>query len=105
MRAEAQARLRIARQVLPGPFGSEAAGIHLWQVLPDPWTAADLARAAREEGLSVASSDVFQAGAAAPNAIRISLGGVKDREELAQALAKLAELMRRRPYAPRDPIV
>jgi len=105
VRAEAQARQRIARQVLPGPFGSEAAGIHLWQVLPDPWTAADLARAAREEGLSVASSDVFQAGAAAPNAIRISLGGVKDREELAQALAKLAELMRRRPYAPRDPIV
>ncbi|WP_447921081.1 aminotransferase-like domain-containing protein [Achromobacter aegrifaciens] len=105
VRAEAQARQRLARQLLPGPFDSEAVGIHLWQVLPDPWTATDLARAAREEGLSVASSDVFQAGAAAPNAIRISLGGVKDRQELAQALAKLAELMRRRPYAPREPIV
>ncbi|KAG0758309.1 hypothetical protein G6F22_019688 [Rhizopus arrhizus] len=55
-----------------------------------------------------AAMDRFRSGArqvAGPNAIRISLGGVKDREELAQALARLAELMRRRPYAQRDPIV
>ncbi|KAG1364739.1 hypothetical protein G6F59_018926 [Rhizopus arrhizus] len=74
--------------------------------MPPQWTASDLARVARDEGLSVTSSDAFQVGqVAGPNAIRISLGGVKDREELAQALARRAELMRRRPYAQRDPIV
>lgn len=74
-------------------------------MLPDHWTAADLARVAREERLSVISSDVFAVGSGAPNTIRISLGGVKDRQELAQALEALAELMRRRPYMSRDVIV
>ncbi|MBB1593487.1 PLP-dependent aminotransferase family protein [Achromobacter sp. UMC46] len=106
VRAEAQARQRLARQLLPGPFPADPVGIHVWQPLPVPWTASDLARAARDEGLSVTSSDAFQVGqAAAPNAIRISLGGVKDREQLALALTRLADLMRRRPYAQRDPIV
>lgn len=105
VRTEAQARQRLARRILPGPFHSEPVGIHLWQALPDQWTASDLARAAREEGLSVTSSDAFQVGAGAPNAIRISLGGVKDRQELAHALEKLAGLMRRRPFVLRDPIV
>jgi DNA-binding transcriptional MocR family regulator len=85
-------------------------GIHLWQPLPSQWMAADLARVARDEGLSVASSDAFQVGTAvmgnaAQNAIRISLGGVKDRQALADALEKLARLMRRRPEFQRDPIV
>ncbi|WMD20856.1 PLP-dependent aminotransferase family protein [Achromobacter seleniivolatilans] len=106
VRAEAQARQRLARQLLPGPFHADPVGIHVWQTLPAPWTAMDLARVARDEGLSVTSSDAFQVGAGAgPNAIRISLGGVKDRQALAHALDKLAELMRRRPYAHRDPIV
>ncbi|WP_454674893.1 aminotransferase-like domain-containing protein [Achromobacter pestifer] len=106
VRAEAQARQRLARQLLPGPFHANPAGIHLWQVLPPQWTALDLARVARDEGLSVTSSDAFQVGQApGHNAIRISLGGVKDRQELALALERLAELMRRRPHARRDPIV
>ncbi len=105
VRAEALARQQLARQILPGPFPERLAGIHVWQVLPDHWTAADLARVAREERLSVISSDVFAVGSGAPNAIRISLGGVKDRQELAQALEALAELMRRRPYMSRDVIV
>ncbi|MFF7399808.1 PLP-dependent aminotransferase family protein [Achromobacter sp. NPDC008082] len=110
VRAEAQARQRVARKLLPGPFGSAPVGIHLWQPLPSQWMAADLARVARDEGLSVASSDAFQVGTAvmgnaAHNAIRISLGGVKDRQALSDALEKLARLMRRRPAFQRDPIV
>jgi len=110
VRAEAQARQRVARKLLPGPFGAAAVGIHLWQPLPSQWMAADLARVARDEGLSVASSDAFQVdtavmGNAAHNAIRISLGGVKDRQALADALEKLARLIRRRPAFQRDPIV
>ena len=105
VRAEAHARQRLARQLLPGPFPSAAAGIHLWQTLPDRWTAADLERVARDEGLSVTSSEVFHQGPGAPNAIRISLGSIPDRQELGQALEHLAGLVRRRPRGLRDVIV
>ncbi|WZB76815.1 hypothetical protein WJ972_15820 [Achromobacter insuavis] len=66
VRAEAQARQQLARQLLPGPFPAAAAGIHLWQPLPDGWTAADLERVARDEGLSVTSSEAFHRGPARP---------------------------------------
>ena len=103
--AEAHARQQLARQLLPGPFPAAAAGIHLWQPLPDCWTAADLERVARDEGLSVTSSEVFHLGPGTPNAIRISLGSIPERRALAQALERLAGLLRRRPRGLRDVIV
>lgn len=105
VRAEALARQQLARQLLPGPFPAAAAGIHLWQPLSDGWTAADLERVARDEGLSVTSSEVFHQGLGAPNAIRISLGSIPERQALAQALERLAGLVRRRPHGLRDVIV
>ena len=60
---------------------------------------------ARDEGLSVTSSEVFHQGPGAPNAIRISLGSIPDRQELGQALEHLAGLVRRRPRGLRDVIV
>ena len=59
VRAESHARQQLARRLLPGPFPAAAAGIHLWQPLPDRWTAADLERVARDEGLSVTSSEAL----------------------------------------------
>ncbi|MFY2990796.1 PLP-dependent aminotransferase family protein, partial [Achromobacter xylosoxidans] len=105
VRAEAHARQQLARRLLPGPFPAAAAGIHLWQPLPSLWTAVDLERVARDEGLSVTSSDAFHQGLGAPNAIRISLGSIPGREALAQALERLAGLVRRRPRGLRDVIV
>ena len=105
VRAEAQARQQLARRLLPGPFPEAEAGIHLWQPLPDRWTAVDLERVARDEGLSVTSSEAFHLGMGAPNAIRISLGSIPERAALAQALERLAGLVRRRPRGLRDVIV
>jgi DNA-binding transcriptional MocR family regulator len=105
VRAEAHARQQLARRLLPGPFPAAAAGIHLWQPLPSLWTAVDLERVARDEGLSMTSSDAFHQGLGAPNAIRISLGSIPGREALAQALERLAGLVRRRPRGLRDVIV
>lgn len=105
VRAEAQARQQLARRLLPGPFPVAEAGIHLWQPLPDRWTAVDLERVARDEGLSVTSSEAFHLGMGAPNAIRISLGSIPERAALAQALERLAGLVRRRPRGLRDAIV
>lgn len=60
---------------------------------------------ARDEGLSVTSSEAFHQGPGAPNAIRISLGSIPEREALAQALERLAGLVLRRPRDQRDVIV
>ena len=105
VRAESLARQRLARRLLPGPFPAAAAGIHLWQPLPDRWTAADLERVARDEGLSVTSSEAFHQGPGTPNAIRISLGSIPERGALGLALERLAGLVLRRPRDPRDLVV
>ena len=59
----------MARRVLQGAAvmaqDAPAEGIHQWLSLPAPWTANAL-RAARDQGLSVASSDAFRAGVDAP---------------------------------------
>ncbi|HEV7813912.1 MAG TPA: hypothetical protein VGP06_02275, partial [Janthinobacterium sp.] len=72
-------------------------GIHVWLALPDYWTSQNLALAARAQGLAVTSSDAFYAGARPPNAIRISLGGIRERSRLAAALRKLSQLLARKP--------
>jgi len=102
---ESRARLELAEQMLPRPAGSSREGVHFWQVLPSHWTSQDLAEAARAEGLVVTSSEAFCAGANPPNAIRISLGGVKDRPRLTLALNKLAGLLGRQPATHQDVVI
>jgi len=68
-------------------------GIHLWLPLPGRWTARSLTMTARIEGLAVTPSDAFSAGAPNVQAIRISLGGVKDRMRLKQGLDRLKQVM------------
>lgn len=96
VRAEARTRLQIARRILPEHSTTVTAGIHLWCALPDHWTMHELVTAARAEGMALAPSDAFQAGTSSPTAIRISLGAAPDHRLLAQALEKLAHLMRGR---------
>jgi DNA-binding transcriptional MocR family regulator len=97
VRAEARARQRLVGQLLTGGADVDADGIHAWYTLPSYWTSRELAGAARAEGLAVTSSDVFQAGDAHPNAIRIALGGVKERARLAAGLRTLSRLLAREP--------
>jgi DNA-binding transcriptional MocR family regulator len=76
----------------------------VWLKLPGYWTSSDLARAAVAEGLAVTPADVFCI-ATAPNAIRISLGSIKDRRRLASGLRRLSELLARRPRTFNDAII
>jgi DNA-binding transcriptional MocR family regulator len=105
VRTEARARQALAGHILAGATRKPPGGIHVWHTLPSYWTSRELARAARTEGLSVTSSDAFYSGANPPNAIRISLGGVRDRPHLATALKKLAELLVQKPAMHREIIV
>ncbi len=100
VRAEARARQGLAAHV----FGTGLAhrhmsrdGIHLWLVLPGYWTAEAFARAARDEGLSITPSNAFSSGPSDVNAIRISLGGGRDKKRIALALSRLSGLLASKP--------
>jgi DNA-binding transcriptional MocR family regulator len=97
VQAEARVRQDLARQLVTNLLPIAPGAIHLWHRLPSYWTARDLAQTARAEGLAVTASDAFYAGANPPNAIRISLGGIRDGNHLIPALKKLSELLARQP--------
>lgn len=94
VREEAAARQALARSILPAAAPGHPNAIHLWLPLPDGWDRGELAARARRSGLAVTSSDAFNASATAPQAVRISLGAVRERSRLAGALTTLAEILR-----------
>ena len=108
VRAEAQARQRMAAQTL-GPATGEHAGIHLWYALPSYWQARELAAAASTEGLAVAPSTAFEQGTgttrSTANAIRISLGATAERTRLQAALRRLSALLASDRSAPAQVLV
>lgn len=93
VREEAAARQRLARSLLPGSARSHPNGLHVWLPLPGHWDRYRLIEAAREQGLGVTSSDAFSVEGRAPDAVRISLGGVPERARLAEALKTLAAIL------------
>jgi DNA-binding transcriptional MocR family regulator len=99
VREEAQARHDLAQEILAGRPDAVGEGLHVWLTLPSYWSSSELARAAVGEGLSVTPAEVFCIGAEAPNAIRISLGSIKDRKRLASGLRRLSQLLAKRPAA------
>ncbi|MBP0618647.1 PLP-dependent aminotransferase family protein [Cupriavidus sp. LEh25] len=97
IRTEALARCALASRWLSGIGQLPPSAIHVWHRLPAQWSAQQLTRAALAEDLRVTPSDAFWDGPDAPNAIRISLGGVDSHAQLSLALRKLAALLERRP--------
>lgn len=91
---ETRARQELAEQILAGEDLSWPKGaMHIWYALPEAWTPTELARAARMEGLAVTPSVAFSVGEKEVQAIRISLGGVRDRLGLGDALQRLVGLI------------
>jgi DNA-binding transcriptional MocR family regulator len=93
VRREAAARQALARRLLPPSGRSHPNGLHIWQSLPEHWDRHRLIEAARREGLGVTPSDAFSVEGRAPDAVRISLGGVPDRARLGEALKALAAII------------
>lgn len=94
VRREARERQRMASLAL-GRLDTRTEGIHLWVPLPVRWTARSLTMAARVDGLAVTPAEVFSLEAPPGEAIRVSLGGVKERLRLKQGLDRLANLLER----------
>ncbi len=97
IRQEARLRHWMARDILAGRYSGAGDGLHVWLELPGYWSPAQLARAADSEGIAVTPADAFALGSEAVNAIRISLGSIKDRSRLQAGLQRLSELLARRP--------
>jgi DNA-binding transcriptional MocR family regulator len=97
VRNEARVRHRMARDILAGRYSGAGDGLHVWLELPAYWSASQLARAADSEGIAVTPAEAFATGSGSVNAIRISLGSVKDRGRLQAGLQRLSHLLARRP--------
>ena len=97
VRNEARLRHRMARNILAGRYSGFGDGLHVWLELPAYWNCAQLARAADSEGIAVTPAEAFATGSETVNAIRISLGSIKDRGRLQAGLQRLSQLLARRP--------
>ncbi|MEG1548783.1 MAG: PLP-dependent aminotransferase family protein, partial [Clostridia bacterium] len=75
-----------------------------WFSLPSYWTSRELATTARAQGVAVTASDAFYDNRP-PNAIRISLGSIRDRARLANALKKLSLLLAHKPAVNREFVI
>lgn len=99
IRNEARLRHRMARDILAGRYSGAGDGLHVWLELPAYWNSSQLAHAADREGIAVTPAEAFATGSASVNAIRISLGSIKDRGRLQAGLQRLSQLLARRPEA------
>jgi len=97
VRREARARHRMARDLLAGRYSGAGDGLHVWLELPGYWNSAQLAHAAESEGIAVTPAEAFATGSGSVNAIRISLGSIKDSRRLQTGLRRLSVLLARRP--------
>lgn len=99
VRAEAQVRQKLARQLLSG-FGATIPdeGLFCWLPLPARWDASDFAARLRDDGVLVAQGKAFAVDPAqAPNAVRIATGAVNSCEELSLALQRIRSLLSQNP--------
>ncbi len=99
VRKEARLRHRMAGNLLAGRYSGAGDGLHVWLELPGYWSSSQLVQATRSEGIAVMPAEAFATvgGTVHANAIRISLGGIKDRGRLQAGLRKLSDLLARRP--------
>jgi DNA-binding transcriptional MocR family regulator len=95
-REEAAARADVARRMLKrtGALVSHAS-YSLWLRLPEPWHADAFVQAARLKGVLVMPASAFAVGRHAhlPQAVRVSLGGMNDRENIRRGLRALSRLL------------
>ncbi len=105
-RREAMERQKIAREILGRfrPIGAPSS-YHVWLELDAPWRGEQFAAAAERRGVIVSSADRFVVGRSPmPHAVRISLGGARNRRTLEKGLRTLAAILDR-PPAPGRTIV
>ncbi len=94
-REEAAMRNVLARRILDGfALETRSTGFFAWLKLPKPWNNTNFTEIAMKKGLRLANSSHFALPSITPEpAIRLSLGGLSDKEELSKALNIIAEIL------------
>ncbi len=94
-RREVESRQQIARAILGGlGWISHPHSSHGWLRLPAPWRVEPFVEEARRRGVAVNPAAAFAVDpATVPAAVRVCLGPVAERDRLAAALTRLAEIL------------
>lgn len=94
IRKESMARQKLAARILPaGSYDSQPEAFHLWIRLPGQWQRGAFAAHLQSSGIGVVASDAFAVAGAPPEAVRVCIGGIAQREDIAHALEMIAEAM------------
>jgi len=94
IRKECSVRQKLVAEILPPKsYVTNPEGFHVWMALPPPWQRAAFAARMRASDIGVVVSDAFAVTQAAPEAVRISLGGVLSRAEIRTALEFIRHLL------------
>ncbi len=101
-RREIRNRYEISIQELEGhDWTGHPASLHLWLRLDGDWDSSSFVAHARELNVAVSPENPFLSPKAPPqNAVRVSVGSIRDANRFRQGLGLLAGLMRR----PREPL-
>jgi DNA-binding transcriptional MocR family regulator len=96
IRSESKARQAIASRVLgEWSYDAHPDGFHLWLPIAGVggWSSSELALQLRNQGIAAVASAAFSTDGNPPNALRVCLGGSKNREECEEALRIIAETL------------
>ena len=95
VRQDIAQRQTLAREKLKGlDMQAHDHGYHVWAQLPEPWRPLEFTHAAEERGVAISPAEAFTIGREpAPFAVRISLTGPRDLDELGKGLDILAGLL------------
>lgn len=100
IRAEAMERQHLAAHILPpGLATGHPQGHHLWLTLPGGWTDLSFVAAAKRAGAALVPGLTFAIATGLGQHARVGLGAAPDRATLAQALERMAALLRHGPMA------
>jgi DNA-binding transcriptional MocR family regulator len=98
VRRESMARQRLAARILaPDCYASQPEAFHLWLRLPMQWDRLAFTQQLRSAGIGVVPSDAFVVSGAAPQAVRVCIGGITTQGELRHALHLIADAMGQNP--------
>lgn len=93
-------RLRIAKDILKAyDVKTVHNSVYIWLNLPSGWSCSEFESTALIHGVRVISAYKFYVGTQSPpHAVRISLGAVRDEEQLIKGLTIIAQLLKQGPF-------
>lgn len=98
IRVESRARQGLARQVLRrADYASKPEAFHLWLKVPPPWNRIEFSTLLRNNGVGVVVSDAFTVTGPAPEAVRVCLGGIANRQECLHSLEIIEDALEQLP--------